>query len=343
LIRDGELVDPREGAVTVKSWSEGWLDKKRASLAPSTNQTYADVCRLHISPHLGHIRLSRLVPSDIKAWQELLADPERTSIAKGKGGQPTRAKAYRVLREMLELAVVDRIIPNNPCIFPQYAKEGSPERKIPRADAVPLLVSAMPERERSAVLLACWCQLRLGEVLGLRRKAFNFAEGKLMVSASAWYARNGSIIEKSPKSEAGKRSVTIPSWILPAIIDHFERFVAPEPDALVFVGARSGNRLRSSLLERHWRAARALVGCNHVTIHDMRHAGGTFASIAGATVPELMKRLGHSTPGAALRYQHMAEGRDAVIAEGLSVLAERAETKTQDELVKEAEALLRNA
>lgn len=34
-----------------------------------------------------------------------------------------------------------------------------------------------------------------------------------------------------------------------------------------------------------------------------------------------MARLGHSTAGAALRYQHAAKNRDKVIAEALSNLA----------------------
>ena len=42
----------------------------------------------------------------------------------------------------------------------------------------------------------------------------------------------------------------------------------------------------------------------------------------GATLAELMGRLGHSTPGAALRYQHAAAGRDAEIAAALSRIAE---------------------
>ncbi len=37
---------------------------------------------------------------------------------------------------------------------------------------------------------------------------------------------------------------------------------------------------------------------------------------------ELMGRLGHSTPGAALRYQHAAQGRDMEIARALSALVE---------------------
>ena len=40
----------------------------------------------------------------------------------------------------------------------------------------------------------------------------------------------------------------------------------------------------------------------------------------GATLAELMGRLGHSTPGAALRYQHAAQARDVEIARRLSAL-----------------------
>jgi hypothetical protein len=39
-----------------------------------------------------------------------------------------------------------------------------------------------------------------------------------------------------------------------------------------------------------------------------------------ATLAELMACLGHSTPGAALRYQHAAKDRDRVIADALSKL-----------------------
>ena len=45
------------------------------------------------------------------------------------------------------------------------------------------------------------------------------------------------------------------------------------------------------------------------------------AASTGATLAELMSRLGHSTPTAALRYQHAAEGRDMQIAKALSAMA----------------------
>lgn len=45
------------------------------------------------------------------------------------------------------------------------------------------------------------------------------------------------------------------------------------------------------------------------------------AAQTGATLAELTGRLGHSTPGAAMRYQHAAADRDAEIAKRLSALA----------------------
>jgi hypothetical protein len=46
------------------------------------------------------------------------------------------------------------------------------------------------------------------------------------------------------------------------------------------------------------------------------------AALIGATLKELMDRLGHSSPQAALRYQHVAAGRSAEIAALLSNLAD---------------------
>jgi hypothetical protein len=47
------------------------------------------------------------------------------------------------------------------------------------------------------------------------------------------------------------------------------------------------------------------------------------AAQQGATLAQLMNRLGQSTVGAALRYQHAASGRDAEIARRLSSLFDR--------------------
>jgi integrase len=58
-----------------------------------------------------------------------------------------------------------------------------------------------------------------------------------------------------------------------------------------------------------------------MTLHDLRHTGQTLAAQTGPTLPDLMKRLGHSTMAAARRYLHAVDGRDREIAKALSELA----------------------
>ena len=89
----------------------------------------------------------------------------------------------------------------------------------------------------------------------------------------------------------------------------------------------AAKKLRSSA-----RASAATPGCNakpltaaigkpNLRVHDLRHVGAVFAAQSGATTAELMHRLGHTTPQMALKYQHVAEGRDAQLAERMSKLA----------------------
>jgi integrase len=75
-----------------------------------------------------------------------------------------------------------------------------------------------------------------------------------------------------------------------------------------------------STLYRVFYPAREAAARPDLRFHDLRHTGAVLAASTGATLAESMARLGHSTPGAAMRYQHAAQDRDKVIAAALSKL-----------------------
>ena len=53
-------------------------------------------------------------------------------------------------------------------------------------------------------------------------------------------------------------------------------------------------------------------------MHDLRHHASTsMARIPGVTTKELMARIGHASPRAALIYQHATEERDRAVADVL--------------------------
>ena len=93
-------------------------------------------------------------------------------------------------------------------------------------------------------------------------------------------------------------------------------------DGLLFPAADGTSHLAPSSLYRVFYPARDKAGRPDLRWHDLRHTGAVLAAATGATLAELMGRLGHSTPGAALRYQHISQGRDAEIARKLSAMVE---------------------
>lgn len=74
------------------------------------------------------------------------------------------------------------------------------------------------------------------------------------------------------------------------------------------------------MVQSNWNRARRDVGIEHIHLHDLRHLAGTLAASTGAGTKELMHRLGHASPQAALRYQHATWERDVAIADAIDGL-----------------------
>ena len=94
---------------------------------------------------------------------------------------------------------------------------------------------------------------------------------------------------------------------------HLVDFVAPGEDALLFTNAK-GRPVRATVWADAWTAARTATRLQSLRLHDLRHLAGTLNAQAGATLRESMQFLGHSSPRAAMRYQHAASERAAEIA-----------------------------
>ena len=95
--------------------------------------------------------------------------------------------------------------------------------------------------------------------------------------------------------------------------------VGPDSDDLLFTNSH-GRAIRSSTWHPAWDNARRAAGLEEMRLHDLRHLAGTLTAQAGATLKETMAWLGHSTVGAALRYQHVVESRNGEIAAQLDTL-----------------------
>lgn len=66
-----------------------------------------------------------------------------------------------------------------------------------------------------------------------------------------------------------------------------------------------------------WRRACERADVPQVRLHDLRHVAQVNAAEAGATLPELMARLGHATPAAAMVYLRARNVRDLQLTAAL--------------------------
>ncbi len=299
---------PKAPPVTFAEYAQSWMASQK--LKPRTREHNEQLLRDHLS-HFDKAAIGEIPPAAVRAWHAGLAT---------KTGPTARAHAYSLLRTILNAAVADELIAANPCRV-RGAGTAKRKKKIKPATLRELetIVMSMPERLRLMVLFASWCALRFGELAELRRKDVDAKNAVIHVRRGVTRTKGATHID-TPKSEAGIRDVAIPPHLMPMVRAHLREHAQVGQDGLLFPAQHGGN-IAVSTLTRHYWAARKATGRPDLAFHELRHTGAVLAAATGATLAELMARLGHSTPGAAMRYQHAAQDRDKVIAAALSDLA----------------------
>jgi integrase len=306
----GGWTDSRLGRITFAEWAERW-EAGTVDLRANTRASYRVILRRYLKPAFDRYPLVAIDPLAVRAW---LAQMESDGI-----GASTRAKAYRLLSRILALAVESRYIATNPCTVRRAASDQSPEMRIATIEQITAIAGQVPPRFKALVLVAAYGGLRWGELAGLRRKRIDL-DTRVVVVAEQLLEVNGTFGFGPAKSRAGHRTVTLPAAVAVALDEHLRRYVPNRPDAIVFVGERGALLRRSNFNRRIWAPATRATGATDLRFHDLRHTAGTLATAAGASLREVMSRLGHSTTAAAIRYQHVLADRDAAIAHGLDRL-----------------------
>ena len=297
------------GRETFGNYARRWL-RDHPTMGPRYRETCERNLRLHLAP-LADVPLRALTSAVVREWY--------ASALRGSGGRTSIMQAYRFLRAVMNTAVRDGAVVKNPCQIPGAGSDRAKERPIATPAEVVALVEAITPRYRAAVLLAAWCGLRRGEVLGLRLADVDLAAGTVTVRRNRveLLENNRAAFDAEPKTDAGKRTVVIPPHVVPVLAEHMARWAGPDR---VFVG-RDGRPMRGDAVRQAFDRARRKAGMPGFRFHDLRHTGQTLAAATGATVKDLMRRLGHASPVASYRYLHAVDGRDAEIAVALSALA----------------------
>lgn len=304
-----EWIDPARGEIKLQDYAERWV-VQRAGLRPRTVELYSWLLGRHIVPLLGAMPLGRIDAAMVRDW--------RTTLLRNAVSITMAAKAYRLLRAIFTTAFDDEIVRRNPCRIKGADREETSERPALDVAEVLRLAEVVPEQYRALVLVTTFGCLRWGEVAALQRRDFDLTNGTLEVRQAVVQQRGVGLVVGPPKSKAGRRVVALPPFVVFAVTEHLAEHVKPGRDSFVFTNTAGRMLWRGNFNKLvNWRQMVADMGRPGLHFHDLRHTGNTLAARTGASLRDLMSRMGHDSAAAALIYQHASSAADRSIADAL--------------------------
>jgi integrase len=305
----GQISDTRR--MTVGVWLDEWLTMSRSGLAPSTSQRYEQLVRMRLKPSIGGVKLSQVGVFHV---QKLLGDLERQEISP-RGIQ----MAYRVLYGAFRQAVKVKLIPSNVAAD----VEGNPRVPKPKVqtysseEVAKLLAAAAGHRLAPLLTLALSTGARQGELMGLRWKDIDFANGAVMIRHNLEELKGRHRL-KEPKNGKTRR-VDLASGTLNALAEHRKAMVVEghcSATAPVFCDT-NGNWLRkSNFIRQVFRKWEADAGVPRRRWHDLRHTCASMLLAEGTATKVVQERLGHHSAAFTLdQYAHTSQTMQREAAE----------------------------
>jgi integrase len=311
-ILNGDWLDPVAGRILFGEYAQVWIDE-RPGLRPKTIQLYRYLLRRHLAQGLGTKSLAEIREPQVRRWRKERLDAGVSEV--------TVAKAYRLLKAIMNTAVDDGRIRRNPCRIKGASQEISPERPVLSVTQVYTLAEAIDPRYRALVLLAAFGSLRWGELAALRRSDIDLTARTIRVDRQLAEVTGQGLTFGPPKSAAGRRTVPLLGMIVTDLADHLDQYAQDGGDGLIFTSPEGTPLRHGNFTRRVWQLAIEKAGLTGVHFHDLRHAGNHYTASVGANLRELMERMGHSTTRAAMIYLHSTDPRQRALADAVDKAA----------------------
>lgn len=247
----GAYVSPHAGRMAFGAHAAEWMATWNVEITTAARDR--SIMRTHVLPRWGDVPLSKIDHLSLQAWATDLGT---------RRSRATVVEALRLASAVLRSAVRNRLIPFNPADevrVPRARTRDTHEQIISRADLRHRLLPAVPEQHRGVVATAAGAGLRWGEVVGLRTDALDLDAARLVVIRTVVEVAGTTSFKPFPKSRAGRRTVPLPSWLLPIIREHLDRWPT-EPNAPVFANEVGAPLRRTLFRSRIWRPSLVRAG-----------------------------------------------------------------------------------
>ncbi len=275
--------------VTFAEYKDGlWATWRKEGIKASTRYGQESMWSRHIKPELGEKNLAEIGPTDITLFFDKLA---------GKGlSVKTRVNVYQFLRLMFQVALEHELIWSIP-IRPKLHRPEYRSQKMPiwTANDVLAVLKEIPADLKTLFWCLALTSVRIGELLGLRRKNIDLVNRTIKFQDNLW---RGDLQGSTKTDEVYEKY--IPDALLRVLTDYLsEKQLAPDD----FVFYRSEHD-RRPIDPDYLRREVLYPTLQRAGIQRVKHASG-FHAFRRAMGKEVGKRAGLEVAAVQLSHKNM--------------------------------------
>lgn len=313
-VQNGMVIEGK--SLKFSEFTEIWKrDYGSKELAPSTYKRYCRMLETRLLPYFGHFYVNKIKPTDIMQFYDLLSKDTQLVRKKDNDGnktlKPLSGKTilehHRLLRAMLHKAVYWQVIVSNPAERVQPPKARKPKRKYYDDDQCKILLENLEQlsyekiKYKTAIIIAVFTGLRLGELMGLEWSDIDFRNGIISINRSSQYLADKGVFTKMPKTESSIREVAIPEFVI-SLLEEYKLWYDEQKSLYgelwinsnrLFVQA-DGKPMHPSTISKWFVKFIGQIGLPVINFHGLRHTNATLLIAQNIDVAVVAARLGHA-------------------------------------------------
>jgi len=279
-VEQGTFVKPIK--TTVKELLTQWLEDHRSQLAPRTYESYEMICRVHLTPALGAIRLEDLKPISISKY--------KTDKLKAELAPRTVAYHLTVLHEALEFAIKMQMLRFNPVKAVDKPKIEKQKFAMPRLEDIAKLLEVAKEyNDYSLIFTALYTGMRLGEVLALHWEDVDLDNRIIQIRRKVQRVKKeegSELVFSEPKAHS-TGSIDISAQL----VELLRSIKAEKAKGLVFP-TKNNTPHEVKNVSARFRKIAAKAGLD-MTFHGLRHTHASLLLNDGQPLATVQERLRH--------------------------------------------------
>lgn len=253
------------------------------TLKPSTRERYRRTFNVHLFPALGESRLCEISTLDLQRFV-------LQKMGAGLGWEVAdhlRNLMSKVFAMAKKWGYYSSDNPASGVELPE--KHPVREKHVLTPNQITKLLTVLQEPVRGMVLLGLSTGLRVGEILGLRRKDVDFFHKQIRVEQNYYRGNFG-----SPKTKGSRRTLPLPNLLVDPLNEVYRQAPRQSEDDLLFRTSKGTPYSDTNLLHRHLKPAGRKIGAPWLNWHTLRRTHATLLQHCGGSLKDAQAQLGHT-------------------------------------------------